>query len=131
MELKKPCSASRPIRDIGQDIQPVDQVELLEDHRAVAAPASEGLATQAGDFVAPKRNRPLGGVDEAVDQPEHRGFAGAGASDHTDKLPGLNLERDIVDGTRFVKELRNSGEGQGSGHAIHPNELCADTGPLL
>ena len=106
------CQA--PDQDIGQDIEAINEVELLEDHRAIAAPFAQGFTLEGRDLGPPKRNRSLRGVDEAVDQAEHGGLASAGASDDAHKLAGLDVECDVIDGAGFVENLGDVGEGQGS-----------------
>ena len=71
---------------IGQHVEARHQVELLEDHGAVALPAAQRRALQLGDLGAVKKNRPLGGVDETIDHAQKGRFAGAGAADDADHL---------------------------------------------
>ena len=52
-----------PDQDVCEHIKTIDQIELLEDHRAVAAPLAQRPATQARYWDIPVIDRPLGGVD--------------------------------------------------------------------
>jgi hypothetical protein len=77
---------------VGQDIEPADQIELLEDHRGARAPLPQILAAQRSHIDAFKQNAPFGRFSEAVDHPKQRGLAGAGAPDHTDEAAGRDRE---------------------------------------
>ena len=54
---------------VGQHIQPADQVELLEDHRASHAPAAQLSAFEGGHTHAVPFDHTLGRINQAVDHP--------------------------------------------------------------
>ena len=72
---------------------------MLEDHCGAGAPGAELLATQGGDVGAVEDDAALRGVDQAVDQAQEGGLAGAGATDDADHLAGFDADVDAVDGT--------------------------------
>jgi hypothetical protein len=85
-------------KDIGQNIQSVHQIELLEDHRTVTPPLPQIAAAQRGDILIAKRDPTRGGVDQAVNQAQERRFARARPTDHPDKLARGDVKRDGVNG---------------------------------
>ena len=86
-------------QDIGQHVEARHQVELLEDHGAVALPGAQAAAASAprprcrSKWIVPSR-----GIDQPVDHAQQRRFAGAGAADDADHLPFGHSDRDVVDG---------------------------------
>ena len=96
---------------VGQHVEARHQVELLEDHGAVAlpvaaAPSRDRLETSA----TAKQNRPLAGVDETVDHAQQRGFAGARAADDADHLAFGNFDVDAADGGVLAKSARDGAD---------------------
>jgi len=93
---------------IGDDIEARHEVELLEDHGAVALPVAQGLAPEAGNRAALEGDRAVRNVDQAVDHAQQGGLAGAGATDDADHLAGGNVEADIVHGGLGTEPPRHS-----------------------
>ena len=59
-------------KNIGQNIQPLYQIELLEDHRAVPPPLPQIAPTQCSDIGSTKGNLTIGRVDKSVYQGAER-----------------------------------------------------------
>ncbi len=59
-------------QDVGQDIEPRDQVELLEDHAAGAAPVPQGAPTQPRDLEHAERDLAAGRLLQAIDHAQKR-----------------------------------------------------------
>ena len=93
------CSAERsvehavqpPDQDVGEHVEPADEIELLEDHGAARAPVAAAPAAQAVTSMSPKRMAPAGRVDQPVDHAQQRRLAGAGPADHADESAGFHL----------------------------------------
>ncbi len=83
---------------IRQHIQPLHQVELLEDHGAVGAPVAQRLAAQARHLAPGEEDLAFRGFGQAVDHPQQGGFAGAGAADDAHHLPGRHGKGDVIHG---------------------------------
>ena len=95
---------------VGQHVEARHQVELLEDHGAVALPAPQRRARKRGNLRAVKQNRPLAGVDETVDHAQKRRFAGAGAADDADHLAFGDDDVDAADGGVLAKTTRDGAD---------------------
>ena len=81
---------------VGQHVQPLHQVELLEDHGAVAPPVAQGPAVERG-HVPPAREDAAGARRlQPVDQPQQGRFARARAADDADHLAVRHLEVHVV-----------------------------------
>ena len=65
----------------------IHQVVVLEDHGDLRAHTAQLVAAQARDVLPVKDNRPLRGLDKAIDATQKRRLAGARRADHRDKLP--------------------------------------------
>src|SRR5690554_2174407 len=77
---------------IGQDIQPLYKVELLEDHRALPSPLTKRPALERCHINRTKMDRPFRRIDQAVHQSKQRRLACTGRTDDTDKLTRRNVE---------------------------------------
>src|SRR4029077_7263606 len=77
----------------------VEQKRLLKDHADIASEARElhaaGVAAVDADL---SRLR----VVDSIEQGKRRRFAGAGASDQRNGLPGLRLEGEVLNGRQFT-----------------------------
>ena len=92
-----------PDEHIRQDIEPLHQVELLEDHGAAHAPVAQRAAAQRGHVRAVEQHATRGGVRQAVQHAQQGGLARARAPDHAHHLPRRHGERDGVDGRLVAK----------------------------
>ena len=72
-------------QDVGQHVEPSDQIELLKDHRRARAPLPQILAAQRRHIDALEQDPAFGWLGKAVDHPQQRRLAGAGAADHADE----------------------------------------------
>src|SRR5690606_3469433 len=79
-------------QDIGQDIQPLYKVELLEDHGAIPSPLSECFTLERCHINRTKMDRSFRRIDQTVHQSQQRRLAGTGRTDDTDKLTRWNVE---------------------------------------
>ena len=96
-----------------QHVQPADQVELLEDHGAAAAPVAQACGRRAPVTSAPCQvMRPGGRLGQPVDHAQQGRFAGAGAADHADELPGRDRQANVVHGARVTIGLRQAFQHQ-------------------
>ncbi|MNE71967.1 hypothetical protein D3C80_1678760 [compost metagenome] len=76
---------------IGQHVKTGHQIELLENHCAVALPVAQGRAAQAGHFRAIEADGAVGRVDQTVDHTQQCRLAGARASNDADHLSLRNF----------------------------------------
>jgi len=88
---------------IGHHVEPTDDVELLEHHRARRAPVAQRLPFEAGHVAAFPQNLATAHVLQAVDHAQQRGLAGPGAPDDADEAAPFDLQRDIVHGALGTK----------------------------
>ena len=72
---------------VGEHVEPADQIELLEDHRAAGAPVAQGRAPERVTSRPPYRMRPGSRSSQPIDHAQQRRFAGAGPTDDADELP--------------------------------------------
>jgi hypothetical protein len=79
-------------QDVFQHIQPADQVELLEDHRASAAPVAQRRAGHRGHVGTLPRDPAGAGIDQTVQHAQEGRFAGAGTADHADELAARHAQ---------------------------------------
>ena len=107
-------------QDVGQHVEPADQIELLKNHRTAAAPARQRASRQrrhvdvaAGDAAG---GRPL----QAVDHAQQRRLARSRSSDHADESARRDRQRDFVDG----------GFGPESAREFFDNEHAAVPSPI-
>ena len=98
---KRAVVADAAHQDIGHDREPRHQVELLEHHRALGAPAAHPTPLQRADIdigaehaVAeyPPRRR----VRQPVDHPQQRRLSRTRAPDDPDHLPLRHRDRHVV-----------------------------------
>ena len=82
----------------------IHQVVVLEDHGNLRAHAAQLVAAQVRDVPPVKDNRPLRGLDKAIDAAQERRLAGARWADHRDKFP-LTASK-IHTGKRVILLLR-------------------------
>ena len=82
---------------VGEHVEPRHQIELLEDHGAVALPAAQRRPGKCGNLGLLEKNRPLSRIYQTVDHAKEGRLAGAGAADDADHLTLGNFERDPVD----------------------------------
>jgi hypothetical protein len=87
-----------PGQHVGDHVETAHKVELLEDHRAIGPPGAQLLALELRDVGVAEQDLALGGVDQAVQQAQKRGFPGAGATDDAHHLAVGNGEVGVVDG---------------------------------
>src|SRR3954452_19689043 len=83
-------------QDVGENIEPADQIELLKDHRRARPPLPQLLAAQRRDVEAVEQDAALRRGGETVDGPQQGRLAGAGPSDHADEAAGRDLKRGVV-----------------------------------
>jgi hypothetical protein len=77
---------------------------------AQRAPVAQVAAAQRRDVAPLEQHAALGGLDEAVHQPQQRGLAGARPADDAHHLPRRDRERDAVnrgDGAVSSREILN------------------------
>ncbi|MNV17889.1 hypothetical protein D3C71_1086910 [compost metagenome] len=93
--------------DIGQHVKARHQIELLEDHGAVALPVAERRAPQRRNFRVVEMNGTRGGIDEAVDHAQQRRFSRTRASDHADHLTLRYLDINGIDRSVVAETARD------------------------
>ena len=93
-------------KNVGQNVEARHEVELLEDHGAVAMPTAQRGPAKRRNLDAVETDRPFARVDEPVDHAQKRGFASARAPDDADHLAVAYLQIDAVDGGVFTKPAR-------------------------
>ena len=82
---------------IGQNVQPINEVELLEDHRAIAPPFPQAAAAQCGDIGRAEADRAFRRLHETVNKAQESGLLRAGRADHPDELARRYVECHPVD----------------------------------
>lgn len=97
---------------VGEYVQPVDQIELLEDHRALAPPLAQGLSFEGGDLPASEGDATIGRFDQPIDQSKEGGLARTGATDDPDEFAGTDVEADAVHRTGGTKAAAKAAEGE-------------------
>src|SRR5216683_307742 len=88
------------------------RVRVLEDHLHVAADRPERAPGQPGDVVAVEDDRSAGQLLQPDDASAQGGLAAAGLADQAERLPGLDLDADVVEG-------------------VHPADLALEHNPAL
>jgi hypothetical protein len=121
---------------VGQHIEALHQVELLEDHRAFGAPVAQAAALETRDIAALEEDAALAGLGQPVDQAQHGGLAGAGPADDADHLSCRHLEADAVHGLHRAEAPRQSfdfehRQPRRMGRRLrrlvfHPDDSCAE-----
>jgi hypothetical protein len=94
---ERPMPVDAPDQHVGQHVEAVHQVELLEDHGAVGAPGQQRAPLQGRDVGAVTQDAAGAGLQQAVHQAQQGRLAGAGASDDADHLALGDLQADPVD----------------------------------
>ena len=84
----------------------IHQVVVLEDHGKLRAHVAQLVATQMRNVLPVKDNRPLRGLDKAIDATQERRLAGARRTDHRNQL-SLTASK-IHAGKRVMLLLRPS-----------------------
>ena len=102
-----------PDQNIGQHIQPVDQVELLKDHRAIAPPLPQCATLERGHILRAKLDRAFGRIDQPVDQPQKGGFARTRAADNAHKLTWGDIKVDGMYGAGGSELSAQAGQREG------------------
>jgi len=75
------AAVQRAVQDVGDDVHPRHEVDLLEDHRALRLPAQLVPAGQRADILALEVDPALARVGQPVEHPQEGGLARARASD--------------------------------------------------
>ena len=78
-------------QDIGQHVQPIDQIELLEDHGTARSPCPQLAPLQRGDGDVSVVDCPIRGFDQAIDQAQERRFPCPRTANDADHLPSWDL----------------------------------------
>jgi hypothetical protein len=85
-------------QDVGQHVQPLHQVELLEDHGAVGAPPAQRGAAERRDVLPAIQDAAVRRLGQPVDHAQQRGLARARTPDDADHLAVGDRKPNIVDG---------------------------------
>src|SRR5258708_22490636 len=88
------------------------RVRVLEDHLHVAADRPERAPGEPRDVLAVEDDRSAGQLLQPDDATAEGGFAAAGLADQAERLPGPDLDADVVDG-------------------VHPAHLALEHDPAL
>jgi hypothetical protein len=99
-----------PNQHVGEDVEPADQVELLEDHRADLPPVAQGGATQRSDVPALEQDAARARLHEPVDHAQEGRLAGPGPADHADELPRGHEDVRVIDRDLGAEALGDSRE---------------------
>ncbi len=73
-------------KNVRENVETGHQIELLEDHGAVALPVAECCTAQCGYLDITETDGTRSGVDQAVDHAQKSGLARPGATDDTNHL---------------------------------------------
>ena|SRR5581483_5868196 len=86
-----------------------EQSEFLND---VADPAPQRDGIDLGDVLSIDRDRAGGGVEEAIDQPQGGGFAGAAGAEQDERFAALDGEADVVQNRMGADRIAHMLEGK-------------------
>jgi hypothetical protein len=114
----------RAMQDVRHDIHARHEVELLEDHRALALPIALGRAGQAKDVAPVEQNLALRGVRQTVHDAQKGGFARTRPPDHADEAGAFDREADVIDGGFCPEEARYLSDVQQHGIPRHLPSGC-------
>jgi hypothetical protein len=103
-----------PDQHVGQHVQPLHEVELLEDHGAARAPVPQRLPAQRGDVPPFEQHAAGGGLGEAVHHADQGGLARARAADNAHHLPGRDRKGHAVHGRHLAEAAPQALEFQHS-----------------
>ena len=101
---------------IGQHVDARRQVELLEDHCALAAPVTQGGTLEAAYFHVAEMDGAGARRNQPVDHAQQRRLAGPGAADNADHLPLGDGEIDRIhrrlaaETASHIRELEHPGD---------------------
>ena len=93
-------------QDVGQHVEPANQVELLEDHGGTRPPFLHVAAAQRGDVDAVEQDPAFAGLGQTVDHAQQGRLAGAGSADDTNEAAGRDRERRLVDRSLVAEPTR-------------------------
>src|SRR5262245_34946262 len=102
-----PVIAQTAEQDVGQDIEPVDEMKLLENHCTARPPGAQVTPPQRSDVDPLKGHRPLSRLEQAIDETQKGRLPCARAPNDPDHLPGCNVQADVPDrhcGTKTFDE---------------------------
>src|SRR3954447_9460777 len=77
--------------------EPLDQIVFLEHHAHAAARQAQLAAAEPDHVMTAKVDLTRGGIDQAVDAPNERRFAGPGRADDRGDAAPLDGERDVLE----------------------------------
>lgn len=97
---------------IGQNVEPLNQIELLKYHRAFAPPLTQCPSVERRDLAVTKMDAALGRIDQPIDEAQKRGLASARAAYDTDELSGGDVETDTADGSGLGKAAAELAKGE-------------------
>lgn len=82
---------------IGQYVHALDQIELLEDHRAGCTPEAQLPSLQPGHVLAAKHDPSVGRLDQPVDKPQQGRFSSTAPADDTHHLTFVDSNCNVID----------------------------------
>jgi hypothetical protein len=83
---------------VRQDVQTIDEIESLENHRAARSPSPQLAPLQSTARNVSAVDRTLPGVGQAVDRPQQCRFACPRTAKDIDHLPGWEGDGYLVHG---------------------------------
>ena len=78
---------------------------ILKDDLQVAAQAAYFGAARRKQIGVLETDAARGGLDQAEDEASQSAFAGAGFADETERLAGVDVERDIIDRADLAEDF--------------------------
>ena len=98
------------VEDVGGDVHPGHEVELLKDHRAMRLPGA-GLSALQRQHIAPlDPDLTRGRIQKPVHHPQEGGLPCTRATDDAHEGRAVHAEADVVDGGFLAERPR---------HALH------------
>jgi hypothetical protein len=83
-------------QDIGEHIEPVDEMKLLKNHRTACPPGAQVTPPQSRDVDPLEIHRALGRLKQAIDETQEGRFPRARAPNDPDHLAWLNVQADVL-----------------------------------
>jgi hypothetical protein len=94
---------------------------ILKDDLHIAAQAAQ-VGVAGGEQIAVFEADAAGsGLDEAKNHASERALAGTGFTDQSESFAGMDVKRNLVDGTDLAMRILAGGSAAEDGHAVRIN----------
>ena len=89
--------AQTPAQDIGEDIESVNKMKLLENHRTTRSPGAQVMPSEGSDVDSLEVHCPPGRIEQAIDETEEGRFSRTGAPNNPDHLSRHDVQAHVPD----------------------------------